>query len=356
MYLPNHINLIIKLTEECNYNCYFCRYANHRQRDNGISVGFVKSIIKQCVEYNKQNGIQNMNIIFHGGEPLLYGIERLSEIMDYEKIYLENGFQISNTIQTNSSLLNNDWINFFEKYDFSVGISFDGPIGMNGHMADSVKGAQEKAISAYHKLKNRGIDCGFLSVITQKHVNNPEDFLDFFIDNNIESVGLCYCFNNIDDENVDPVELGEFLKILYDLYFTTPKRIHIREFDMVTRIILNHPRHECAMSCRQSCGSFLTITPDGNIEFCDDYDLDRKGTLGNIKIHTLIELLKSDQYQSKRAEAIKIVSEKCEECDIYSLCRSGCMRNDCNGGNYFCDTFKILYPYIKQNIEKCLSK
>lgn len=123
---------------------------------------------------------------------------------------------------------------------------------------------------------------------------------------------------------------------------------------MITRIILNYPRHECAMSYRQSCGSFLTITPDGSIEFCDDYDLERVGTLGNIKSHKLIELLKTDQYQAKRTEAIKIVTEKCEKCNIYHLCRCGCMRNDWNHSNYFCDTFKELYPYIKKNIENYL--
>lgn len=77
--------------------------------------------------------------------------------------------------------------------------------------------------------------------------------------NNIESVGLCYCFNQVDDENVDPIKLGEFLVELYDQYFKATKTIHVREFDMVTRLVLNRHRHECAMSCRQSCGSFLNI-------------------------------------------------------------------------------------------------
>lgn len=350
MYMPNHINPIIKLTEACNYNCYFCRYANHRQQDNGICINYVQSLIYQCVEYNRKYGIQNMSIIFHGGEPLLYGLERLEEIMRIEKSFIENGFMISNSIQTNSSLLNNEWIEFFAKNNFSVGISLDGPIGMNGHIASSAKESENKALMAYHKMKNRGIDCGFLSVVTQNHLDAPDVFLNFFLENDITSVGLCYCFNQVDNENVDPIKLGAFLIKLYDLYFSTPKSIYIREFDMVTRLVLNRHRHECSMSCRQSCGSFLTITPDGNVEFCDDYSLDRSGTLGNIKTNSLIDMLRSDAYQVKREQALRIVSEKCEKCSVYSLCKSGCMRNDYNGDNYFCETFKMLYPHIKQTI------
>ncbi len=351
MYFPPHVNPIIKLTESCNYSCYFCRYANHRQQDNGICVDHVKSIIFQCVEYNRKHGIQNMNIIFHGGEPLLYGMDRLKEIMNYEKEFIQAGFTISNSIQTNSSLLNDEWIDFLEKNHFSVGISLDGPIGMNGHVSVSPEESEKKALTAYHKMKSRGMDCGFLSVITQKHLNAPADFLNFFLENDIASVGLCYCFNPVDNENVDPIRLGEFLIKLYDLYFVAPKPIYIREFDMVTRFVLNRPRHECAMSCRQSCGSFLTITPNGNVEFCDDYSLDRSGTLGNINVDSILDMIKSEVYQMRRKEALQIVSEKCKKCPVFNLCKSGCMRNDYNGSNYFCETFKMLYPHIQKTVQ-----
>lgn len=355
MYMPNHLNPIVKLTESCNYSCYFCRYANHRQNDTGIPVDYVKSIIRQCAEYNQQHNIQNMNVIFHGGEPLLYGINRFQEIIDYEVSLKKSGVEISNSIQTNSSLLNDDWIDFFQAYNFSVGISLDGPIGMNGHISSSPESSEKAALSAYHKMKDRNMDCGFLSVITQNHLSNPASFIKFFLDNDISSVGLCYCFNQIDNENVDPVKLGNFLVKLFDLYFNSSKPLYIREFDMAMRLVLGHPRHECSMSCRQSCGSFLTITPNGNIEFCDDYNLDRSGTLGNIKNTSLLNMLKTPAYQSKRAQAIQIVSKHCEKCSVFHLCKCGCMRNDHNGQNYFCETFKILYPHIQQVVQSHLT-
>lgn len=354
MYLPNHINPIIKLTETCNYNCYFCRYANHRQTDDGISVDIVKKIIHQCAEYNSGNNIRNMNIIFHGGEPLLYDIKKFESIMEYERFLLNEGIHISNSIQTNASMINNEWLDFFAKNEFSVGISLDGPLGLNGHIGTSATEAEKCAVNTYHRLREKSIDCGFLCVITQRHLSRVNEFFDFFIENNVHSIGLCYCYNKIDNENVNPVELGEFLKELYDLYFFSSSRINIREFDMATRIVLNRPRNECAMSCRKSCGNFLTLTPEGNVEFCDDYDLNRTGILGNINYDTIIEMLKSDVYQEKHREAVNIVDHKCEKCEVFHICKSGCMRNDTNKGNYFCETYKIIYPYIEERVKMYL--
>lgn len=350
MYYPDHINPIVKLTEACNYHCDFCRYANHRQKDNGIGTSAVCSFIRQCAEYNLSNGIKNMNIIFHGGEPLLYGLERFTKIIEYEANLAALGIEISNSIQTNSSLITDDWINFFAKNNFSVGISIDGPIGLNGHIGMSAIEAQNSAISSYRALKEKDVECGVLSVITSEHLNFPNEFFNFFIDNDISSVGLCYCYNSVDDKNVNPVSLGNFLVELYKLYFASSKRIRIREFDMATREILKRPRHECAMSCRKSCGTFLTIRPDGYVEFCDDYDLERKGTLGNINNLTLQELLETVTYQKTRNKATEIISSKCEKCEVYSICKSGCMRNDTERTNYFCETFKILYPFIEKTV------
>lgn len=350
MYIPSHINPIIKLTESCNYNCYFCRYANHRQKDSGIPVDLASTMIEQCANYNIEKHFPHMNIIFHGGEPLLYGVPRFSEIVENIHKVEKKGIDISLSIQTNASLLDEKWICFFADNHFSVGISLDGPSGMNGHIGKSDEQSQQDAIKAYHLLTNRGIDCGFLCVITNNHISDPERFLNFFIDNKVETIGLCYCYNELDDENVNPYQLGVFLKSLYDLYYSTKKRIRIREFDMATRFILHRPKHECAMSCRSSCGTFLTITPNGNVEFCDDYNLERRGSLGNILETSLSEMIIGEKYQTKRREATEILNRYCESCDVYSICRSGCMRNDNSKGNYFCETYKLIYPYIKERV------
>lgn len=358
MILPERINPIIKMTEECNYACSFCRYANHRQKDTGIPVNTVKKYIEEAIKYNIANGVNNMNVIFHGGEPLLTSINKMEAIMEYEKQLSAPSFTIENSIQTNASLINDAWIDFFYQYGFDVGISLDGPIGLNGHYSSSPEKSIEIALKAYRNLKQKGVPCGFLSVVTNNHLLNIERFFEFFTNEGIESVGLCYCYNKMDGDNVDPILLGNGLKALYDLYFNSTKRIHIREFDLITRRLLHRPKNACSMSCRESCGNYITVTPDGNLEFCDDYDLDkgRANSLGNINEQTLIDVLSGEKYQSLKRKSLDIISRRCSDCSVFEMCRGGCSRNDVDDINYFCETYKIIYPHIKNRVSEYMAK
>lgn len=358
MILPKRINPIIKLTEKCNYACEFCRYSKHRQVDDGIPEKLVKKIILECFNYNMKNGILNMNVIFHGGEPLLYGAKRLSKLLEEINQEINDGFIVEYSIQTNSSLWSDEWMSVFKKYGFDVGISLDGPTSLNGHFGVNQDDAVNDAVEAYHRMKKEGIRCGFLSVITDRHLTALNELFDFYINNNIESVGLCYCYNKFDGDSVDPVKLGKWLIELYELYFNTHSRISIREFDMVTRRVLKHPHNECSMSCRESCGSYITITPRGLVEFCDDYDLDegRKNALGNLHDSSLIDIICGEKYQKIKKASLEILQNECKYCEVFDLCRCGCSRNDENGKNYFCETYKLLYPYIQNKVIKYLDK
>lgn len=358
MLLPKRINPIIKLTERCNYACEFCRYAIHRQEDSGIEEDLLLKMIRQCISYNKMNGSYNMNVIFHGGEPLLYGRERLLSVLEEISKELDSEFAIEYSIQTNSSLITDEWIKVFKEYNFDVGISLDGPESLNGHFGNNREKAVYDALEIYKKMKNMGIHCGFLSVITDKHLENLEEFYNFIIDSEIESIGLCYCYNKFDNDSVNPVKLGEWLVELYELYFNAPKRIRIREFDLTTRRILKHPLNACSMSFREGCGNYITITPDGTLEFCDDYDLDngRKNSLGNLRDKSLLQILQSEQYQRMKKESLDIIENKCKDCNVYELCRGGCSRNDIKDGNFFCETYRIIYTHIQNKVLNYLDK
>ena len=356
MGLPKHINPIIKLTERCNYNCAFCRYAIHKQYDSGISEQLAQKMIEECVTYNRSNGIKNTNVIFHGGEPLLYGVSRLSKIVEYIDNHLGNSCEINYSIQTNGYYINPEWIDFFKKHGFDVGISLDGPVGLNGHICNSPTDAVVNAVNVYRSLRSEEIPCGFLSVITEDHLTKSKELFKFYVESGIESVGLCYCFNKVDGNNVNPERLGQYLIELYELYFNSPKRIHIREFDLITRRALNRPHNACSMSCRESCGCYLTLTPDGNVEFCDDYDLDRKNAIGNLSKQSLVDILNGDKYHLLRMDAKRIIYEHCSKCEVYDLCKGGCARNDVNNENFFCPTFKILYPYIAEKVRKTVNE
>ena len=125
---PIRVSAIIKVTENCNYDCDFCYYAkNNYDSKKNLSINLCKEIIRKTSDYNYLNGVKNTNIIFHGGEPLLRGLNFFNKILDYEQelIYRSNNERtFDNTVQTNASLINDEWITLFKKYKFNVGISF----------------------------------------------------------------------------------------------------------------------------------------------------------------------------------------------------------------------------------------
>lgn len=352
----DELSPIIKLTENCNYNCNFCRYANRRKNDNGILYKDICSIIEQCVAYNNAHGHNHIKIIFHGGEPLLYGKKRFNDIMSYEREITEkNGTVFKNSVQTNASLIDDEWCGIFQENHIGVGISFDGPDLLNGHYSGNRRNAEAIFLRVTEKLKKQHISYGVLSVITEEHLTRTSDFFNFFINCGVENLGLCYCYSPDRNKSIDPVKLGYFLIELYELYFNSSIRIKIREFDDLTRKVIGKSTTNCVGNCRKSCGRFITVTPNGNVFFCDEYDFDKNKKIGNLNNLNISEMLLSKEYQRHLQISDSFVKRNCVDCSVFNLCQGGCPRSDQGMRyNYFCETYKLLYPYIQKKVQNYL--
>lgn len=220
------ISPIIKVTEMCNFDCAFCRYSNHKQNTGIINVDTVKKILRESAEINVKTN-SKVKVLFHGGELLLWGIEHFYEIYEYEKeLSDKTGVKFTNSIQTNASLIDDDWISFFKTSHIGIGISLDGPIGTNAHFSRDESLSFKKTIAVLNKLKKQKVPFGILSVITNKHIaNGAEGFYDFLVENSIKNCGLYYCYNPDDECSVDAEKLGYYLSDLFDLYFDGEARI-----------------------------------------------------------------------------------------------------------------------------------
>lgn len=355
MYKPTYLTPIIKLTCNCNYSCYFCRYANHRQRNSDMSVNDVKKIIDHVIEYNSKNKHKYAKFIFHGGEPLLWGIDRFKEIMSYQvEKSKTHSIKLINSIQTNGSLIDEEWAVFFRQFHFQVGISLDGPVSMNGHYGRIDSYASLVQVKNNIKLlEKNNVEYGILSVITNNHFGKAEEFYNYWIDNNIKNIGLSFCYNPKDEIVVELDELNVFLVELFDLYFHGKNELNIREFNNAIKKYYKKVKVACTSNCRENCGNFITIDHKGDVTFCDEYDLDKNNLVGNINRQSFEEIIISDKYQNIYRKSIRIISNRCIECEYLNICGAGCARNDINDGkeNYFCRTYMTLYKHIQDTIE-----
>lgn len=357
----NRISGIIKLTENCNFICEFCHYSQAKTRTKKIMPIFLcKNIMKQIVIHNKKFQILNNNFIFHGGEPLLVGIDYFEEILNYEKELMNKyNVSINNSVQTNASLINEEWANLFKDFNFSVGISLDGDENLNCHFSTlSNKNLVTSTLEKYHFLRNIGVEVGILSVITQKHLSKSREFYNFLIDNHIEKIGLLPCVNDNSNDTVNAIDLARFYKELFQLYFFGNTILKIREFNIIIEKALGSPIiRNCANCGRASCGNYLTFDSKGEVYFCD-FAYDKSKSLGSINHNSIEDIINLEKYKLHYQKAHQFYEKHCNSCKIKHLCGGACYRNDIiqNGKtqNRFCEMYKSFYPYVENIVKTAL--
>ena len=185
------ITPIVKVVDYCNFTCSFCRY-HLNEIKNTMEFSTYCSIVEKACEYNIAHNCNHVTIIYHGGEPLLWGYNNFenaiafqSELkMRYPKL------KFRNSIQTNGFLLDNKWIDFFVRNDFNIGVSIDGPKEFNFHKNDKESLSVLDNIGILSKLNCK---FGILTVVTDNHAGRADEYYDFLVTNNIHSVGLCFC-------------------------------------------------------------------------------------------------------------------------------------------------------------------
>lgn len=358
MILQSFLIPIIKVTDSCNFNCHYCHYAQGHLNSKLMDVETCKKIIGEIFEYNIRNHNSRMRIIFHGGEPLLQSIDFYENIIEYEKGLLKNvkDFTFLHSIQTNGYLLDYNWATFFKENQFDLGISIDGDEKYNCHYNnEGVEHCTNRVLGNIQMLNREQIPFGVISVITNNHLKSAEDFYQFCLENEIHDVSLNYCFNEKSNDSVDNIELVNFLKKLFKLYYEGFYELNIREFNEIIAKYMGYCSDTCGTCNRENCGQYLCFDSEENVFFCDT-GYDKSTALGNLKSTSILEIINSTKYLKEIIKSRKVFEEKCLICDINQLCGSGCYRYDIgNNGklikNYFCKSNKIICEYIRNYLE-----
>lgn len=345
----------IKLTEMCNFKCSYCEYkafAFTQKQHLTIEPQLAISIAKQCIMHNYYQSALSTNFCWHGGEPLLYPKKDFCYILDeINSFSFALGMNCFNSIQTNGYLIDQDWLNIFEKYDIKVGVSIDGPESINELQRE--KNSTKKVIENIERLKQINCFSGVLTVLTENHKNKEQELFDFYKTHNINKVGFCKAFNSDLSHTVTNETLSKFLITFFDIYSSNTFPLEVREYKAyLSRILKRKTSNYCFTSCRNACGYFLTFNANGDVFICDDSYF-TKNKISNIKSCSLINILSSEIFHNRIKETKKILLNCCNKCDIKDICGCGCYRNDidCFSKNYFCDTYKSLINHLQSYVD-----
>jgi len=356
------VELLLKpVSYDCNLNCEYCFYKKTSRLYPGkyhlMKENVLEKVIYECMAYS--NGGACI-FCWQGGEPLLAGINFFQKVIEFQKEYGRPGQIVSNSVQTNATLLNREWIRFFKKYNFFIGVSLDGPPQVHNRYRQyaSGRGSFEEVVAGINLLAEGGVDFNILSTIGKETAHNSQEIYKYFL-----SRGLYYLqfIPAVDRENqqiadfsITPAQYGNFLCRLFDVWWNHGNPfVSIRLFDNILEILLGQESSSCAF--KNHCSEYLVVEFNGDIYPCDFF-VSKKWKLGNINEFSIEELFR--KARSRLGKLKKIVPSDCRNCQWNFICHNGCLwfRWVRNAGveerDYFCDSYRQFFPYAIKRFKK----
>ena len=337
------INIILKATENCDLRCKYCYNADSSHTNALLPLADLQRLFELCAkEYDA------VSIVWHGGEPLLCGMDYMQNAMDIQHhILSEKGTRFENSIQTNGTLITPAWIRFFKKHSFGVGVSFDGVTN------EKYRGQSEKVLSAMKLMKKHHLDFGCISVVGDDDVDFIGNYRLF------KSLGVSFVLSPVFTEGaakgMKPLSADTFTekaKQLFDIWLYDKDGVGIRLFTEYISMLLGGKVRVCTNgSCH---GKWLGITPDCNIYNCGREEMQRY-SFGNIRtLERITDCFASDGFVSLLEGAIERRKKCKESCGLFMYCQSHC--SDCaitEGAlsdipSFSCRCFREIFTYVKE--------
>ena len=356
----------------CNLKCTYCFYlekANlYPSSKLMMSDEILEAYIKQYI--TSQDG-QLIEFTWQGGEPTLAGLDFFKRAIKYQNQHRRDK-QINNSLQTNGTLLNDEWCLFLKKHNFLVGLSLDGPEILHNHNRKTADGknTHKMVVRAIKLMKKHGVEFNILTTVNTINVKEPMNVYDYYLRMGIQYVQFIPIVERIipiqsrknesrlarphDDEpicalaewSVESEPYGDFLISVFNRWVRHDiGRIFIMNFEWALSSAIYGVSGTCHYA--NTCGRAAIIEHNGDIYACDHY-VYPEYKIGNILEDDLKEVMTSNKQEVIGKMKSEGLSETCKTCDVLSLCYGGCPKHRFNEGqNYLCKGLKKFFTHIR---------
>lgn len=330
--------VILQPTSFCNINCSYC-YVPDRDVKGLMSIDVLGKVMDRLVEEDMLGS--RCTVVWHAGEPLAAGKHYLEEAFTLVTAKLGSLTKLQMTIQTNGTLIDEEWIALFGRFDVRVGVSLDGPRWLHDmHRKDrNGRGSFESTLRGLRLLQDGGIENYVLAVVTRPSLTVAQEFYGFFSSLGVTDVGLIP--EEVDGINLSSSLEGEeahhgfqsFVQDLHQAYLAGNRKPEIREFRGVREALFYTDPITTADNNKTIAYNILTVARDGAFtsfspelagmvdESSEDY------AFGNILNDTLRGSVETPKFRRFYAAFTQGVA-RCEaECDWFSLCGGGLPSN-----------------------------
>lgn len=370
----------------CNLACQYCYYLEKEllypnNKRSWMSEETLETFIQQYFLAQTQPYV---SFTWHGGEPLLRPISFYKKALKLQQKY-GKGFYIENSLQTNGTLLTDEWCRFFKENNFLIGLSIDGPATVHDAYRQTLsgKGSFQKVLNGIRLLNKHGVEWNAMAVVNAQNVKDAATFYNFFKSINCHFIqftpiverlvphadGRCLASVNEQTQTMSPLsvtpeEWGAFLCDLFDLWIKEDVgTYYIQMFDATLANWVGQTPGLCTLS--KSCGHASVMEHNGDVFACDHFVFPEYKR-GNIHTQTITEMMYSPEQLQFGKNKWQSLPRQCKECSFLFACYGECPKNrfaiDAYGNkglNYLCKGYKRFFthvaPYMqfmKEQLEK----
>lgn len=358
----------------CNLACKYCYYLEKNKlyptaQRHLMSDDMLEQFTREYIEAQTMSQVL---FTWHGGEPLLRSIDFYRKALSLQQKYA-GGRRIDNVIQTNGTLLTDEWCEFFAQNHWLVGISIDGPQPDHDHyrLTAAGKPSWKKVMQGIKLLKKHGVEWNAMAVVNAYNANHPLEFYRFFKENGCQFLQFTPIVErqtrhedgrtlasladkdeiSLSEASVAPEQWGYFLCAIFDEWVRKDVgKIFVEIFDCTLANWMGISPGICAYS--KECGHAGVMEHNGDVYSCDHFVFPEY-KLGNIRDHSLIDMLYGEQQQEFSRLKHSSLPRQCKECDMEFACHGECPKNRFmkdqygdSGLNYLCPGYYHYYQHV----------
>lgn len=358
----------------CNLACTYCYYLEKKelysstpQSRQVMSDELLEHYIK---EYIGSQSTEEVVFTWHGGEALLRPLSFYKRAVELQRRYAR-GHRVINTLQTNGTLLNEEWCRFFKSNNFLIGISVDGEQRYHDAFRKTPSGRPsfDRVMRGVRLLQKHRVDFNALAVVNSLNADDPEGFYRFFKsidchyiqfapiveryhkDGSLATPGREDSESELSTFSVSPEQWGDFLCRLFDVWVRDGVgEYFIQIFDATLANWVGVKPGVCTMA--KYCGHAGVMEYNGDVYSCDHFVFPEY-KLGNIESQTLIEMMYNPRQQTFGRDKYDKLPRQCRECEYLFACWGECPKNRFvrdeygeEGLNYLCKGFYRFFDHV----------
>lgn len=347
----------------CNLDCGYCYYLKKSDLyPKGESFRMDDRLLEHyIVQHIEASPKPLIAFSWHGGEPTLLGLDYFRKIVELQQKHQPVGRRIINGIQTNGTLIDEAWCEFFASQGFYVGLSLDGPREFHDRYRVNKGGkpTHKQVMHAYKLLRKHRVHCDVLCVLNNHNVRYPIQVYRFFKEIGVEYLQFLPVVEPAADgerkvsrHTVPPEAYGSFLCAVFDEWVRHDiGRVVIQTFDEALKVACGLEHALCIF--RETCGDVAVLEHNGDFYACDHF-VDAQHYLGNLHTTPLVAMLESPALRDFGSAKRTALPRYCMECEVLSMCNGGCPKDrfvkapDGEPGlNYLCAGLKRFFTHSR---------